>query len=196
MRDFPLRLQHSSGEVLSLERDRVLVGFASSNAAAEADQVLSELGLMAEEEVESYAPSTDPGVVRLVKPLNRTETRVWARTVDGTAFRASSFESPDRTIEWIAPVYRLEGQVHSEPFAVLAHVLLINAGTHQEDESFSELLDQYFEGLEPAARYPAVVQEEVIASVVGGDKAVAFLVVEPLDRSLGHVQKPAFLSLG
>jgi hypothetical protein len=40
------------------------------------------------------------------------------------------------------------------------------------------------------------VHEEVIASVVGGDKAVALLVAEPLDRSLGHVQEPAFLSLG
>src|SRR4028118_738908 len=110
MRDFPLRLQHSSGEVLSLERDRVLVGFASSNAAAEADHELPELRLTAGEQVAAYPPSTDPGVVRLVKPLNRTETRVWARTVDGTAFRASSFESPDPTIEWIAPGDALEGQ--------------------------------------------------------------------------------------
>src|SRR5215212_6418370 len=34
------------------------------------------------------------------------------------------------------------------------------------------------ERLEPAARYPAVVNEEVFAAFVGGNKAVAFIVVE------------------
>jgi hypothetical protein len=50
-----------------------------------------------------------------------------------------------------------------------------------------------FEGLEPATTYTAVVYEEVVSTVVGGDEAVALLVVEPLDRSLGHVPEPAFL---
>src|SRR5918994_886364 len=50
-----------------------------------------------------------------------------------------------------------------------------------------------FEGPEPAACYPAIVHEEVFASVVGLDEAVALLAVEPLDRSLGHVPKLAFL---
>jgi hypothetical protein len=141
MRDFPLRLQHSSGEITSLERDRVLVGFASPEAAAEADRVLSELGLMAEEEVELYRRDADRGV-RLMKPLNRTDTRVWARTVDGTAFRAGSFKPPEQIIEWIAPVYRLEAQEHSDPFAVLSHVLLIDVDPRQEDR-FLDSLDQY-----------------------------------------------------
>jgi hypothetical protein len=54
----------------------------------------------------------------------------------------------------------------------------------------------FFEGPEPAACYPAEVHEEVFATLIGGDEAVALLVVEPLDRSLGHIPKPAFLSLG
>jgi hypothetical protein len=41
-----------------------------------------------------------------------------------------------------------------------------------------------------------VVHEEVLASIIGGDKAVAFLAVEPLDRSLRHTLKLVFLSLG
>jgi hypothetical protein len=40
------------------------------------------------------------------------------------------------------------------------------------------------------------VHEQVVSSVVGGDEAITLLVVEPLDRSLGHVPEPAFLSLG
>jgi hypothetical protein len=39
------------------------------------------------------------------------------------------------------------------------------------------------------------VYERVISSIVGGDEAVALLIVEPLGRSLGHVLEPAFLSL-
>jgi hypothetical protein len=107
MRDFPLRLQSSSGQILSLERDRVLVGFANPEAAAEADRVLADLGLMIEEEVEPYRPDADRGIGP-TKPLNRSATDVWARTVDGTAFRAGSFIPPEQIIEWVGPVYRLE----------------------------------------------------------------------------------------
>ena len=38
-----------------------------------------------------------------------------------------------------------------------------------------------------------VCHKDVLATLVGGDKAVAFIIVEPLDRSLGHVLEPAFL---
>jgi hypothetical protein len=58
-------------------------------------------------------------------------------------------------------------------------------------------LGALFEGPEPAAAYPAVVHEEVFATFVRGDEAVALLVVEPLDRSLGHVLEARLsLSLG
>src|SRR5215213_10328319 len=45
----------------------------------------------------------------------------------------------------------------------------------------------FFKRLESAATYPAVMHEEVLATLVRGDKAVALLVVEPLNRSLGHM---------
>jgi hypothetical protein len=40
------------------------------------------------------------------------------------------------------------------------------------------------------------VHEEVFATVIRGDKAIAFIIVEPLDRSLGNVLELTFLSLG
>src|SRR5215212_727410 len=43
------------------------------------------------------------------------------------------------------------------------------------------------EALEAVAGYTRMVDEEVLATLVGGDEAVAFIVVEPLYRSLGHV---------
>src|SRR4028119_795208 len=53
-------------------------------------------------------------------------------------------------------------------------------------------LGTFVEGLEPLARYPAVMDEEVFATLVRGDKAVTLIVVEPLNRSLGHKQSPPF----
>src|SRR5215216_212364 len=50
--------------------------------------------------------------------------------------------------------------------------------------------------LETPAGYRAVVNEEVVSSLVRGDEAVALLAIEPLYRSLGHVMKPTFLYLG
>src|SRR4028119_493571 len=67
---------------------------------------------------------------------------------------------------------------------------LLTAGRLEGD------LGPLVEGLEPLARYPAVMDEEVVATLVRGDKAVALIVVEPLNRSLGHMLEPAFLSWG
>jgi hypothetical protein len=57
-------------------------------------------------------------------------------------------------------------------------------------------LGTLLERSKPATCYRAVVHEEIIAPVVGLYEAVTLIAVEPLDRSLGHVPKPAFLSLG
>src|SRR5919107_91752 len=48
------------------------------------------------------------------------------------------------------------------------------------------------EGLEALACYARVVHEEVLATLVRGDEAVALLVGKPLYRSLGHVWSPPF----
>jgi hypothetical protein len=54
----------------------------------------------------------------------------------------------------------------------------------------------FFEGLEPTSCYRAVVHEEVIASLIRLDEAVALLAVEPLDRSLGHEPEARLSFLG
>jgi len=43
------------------------------------------------------------------------------------------------------------------------------------------------EGLEAAPGYTRMVDEEVFATLIRGDEAVALLVAEPLNRSLGHI---------
>src|SRR5215211_148302 len=53
-------------------------------------------------------------------------------------------------------------------------------------------LGTLIEALEAVASYTTVVHEEIITALVGGDEAVAFLVVEPLYRSLGHIWSPPF----
>ena len=43
------------------------------------------------------------------------------------------------------------------------------------------------QGLEPVTLQRGKVDENVLASAVGGNKAIAFLVAEPLDSSLCHL---------
>src|ERR687890_844703 len=57
-------------------------------------------------------------------------------------------------------------------------------------------LGTLIEGLVTVTRYTAVVHEEILAALVRADEAVAFVIVEPLYRSLGHILEPTFLSWG
>src|SRR5215208_780095 len=76
----------------------------------------------------------------------------------------------------------------------LRNVLCLHAPSAL-DRLISNLL-AFFEGLEAAAGYARMVHEEVFSSIIRRNKAIAFLAVEPLNRSLGHVLKLVFLSLG
>src|SRR5215211_5755065 len=53
-------------------------------------------------------------------------------------------------------------------------------------------LGALIEALEAVTRYTAEVNEEVLATLIRGDEAVALIVVEPLYRSLGHGWSPPF----
>src|ERR671921_323920 len=55
-------------------------------------------------------------------------------------------------------------------------------------------LGALIEALEAVTRYARVVHEEVLATLVRGDEPVAFIVVEPLYRSLGHTWSPPFFT--
>src|SRR5215207_1940779 len=57
-------------------------------------------------------------------------------------------------------------------------------------------LGALIEALEAVACYARMVHEEILTTLVGGDEAIAFIVVEPLYRSLGHILEPTFLSWG
>jgi hypothetical protein len=53
------------------------------------------------------------------------------------------------------------------------------------------------EGLEPAALYAGVVDEEILAPLIRGDEAVALLLAEPLYRSfLGQLRSYARVTAG
>src|SRR5215213_5198013 len=57
-------------------------------------------------------------------------------------------------------------------------------------------LGTLLERLEAVAGYARVVHEEVLATLVRSDEAVAFIIAEPLYRSLGHIWSPPFVLLG
>src|SRR5215211_1115618 len=50
------------------------------------------------------------------------------------------------------------------------------------------------EALVAVAGYTRMVHEEILATLVRSDEAVALLVIEPLYRSLGHFWNPPFFS--
>src|SRR5215210_6728519 len=76
----------------------------------------------------------------------------------------------------------------------LRNVLCLHAPSAL-DRFVSHLL-AFFEGLEATTSYARVVHEEVFTSIIRRNKAIAFVAAKPLDRSLGHVLKLIFLSLG
>jgi hypothetical protein len=53
-----------------------------------------------------------------------------------------------------------------------------------------------FEGLEPCTLYTREVHKEVLTPIVWEDKAVALILTEPLNRSLGHTLSPPFFFWG
>src|SRR5215218_8388839 len=83
----------------------------------------------------------------------------------------------------------------SSASGALRNVLCLHAPSAL-DRLVSYLL-ALFEGLEAtSAGYACMVHEEVFASIIRCNKAIAFVAVEPFNRSLGHVPKLIFLSLG
>src|SRR5215218_5783672 len=55
-------------------------------------------------------------------------------------------------------------------------------------------LGALIEALEAITRYTAVMDEDVLATLIRGDEAVAFIITEPLYRSLGHTWSPPFFT--
>jgi hypothetical protein len=82
----------------------------------------------------------------------------------------------------------------ASPLRALRNVLSLHT-LSASDRLVSNLL-AFFEGPEATAYYARVVHEEVFASIIRRNEAVAFLAIEPLDRSLGLILKLVFLSLG
>jgi len=140
MQDFPLRLRHPNGQIMDLERDRVLVSLSSEPEAADIGSVLDRLGLVPEEDTdirEQQAMGRRPTGV-----LNRTRTRIWARTAEATANRASRFERTEG-IDWVAPVYRMDMQGRTEFLAVLPHVLLARLDPKQDHSATVKRLSEF-----------------------------------------------------
>src|SRR5829696_4270011 len=53
-------------------------------------------------------------------------------------------------------------------------------------------LGTLIEALEAVAGYARVVHENVLTTLLRSDEAVAFIIAEPLYRSLGHIWSPPF----
>jgi subtilisin family serine protease len=136
VKDFPIRIRHHSGAIMELERDRVLVGFGKGPKASSQDRTkaLEAIGLTAEDPVLPAAASNEPAEAA----VNHTDDRIWARTLDGSAFRPNRAAESDQ-LSWVAPVYRLPSAGRTELLSPLPHALLVRI---KNQDRRSELEDR------------------------------------------------------
>ena len=132
MMDFPLRLQHPSGQVMSLEGDKLLVSLKepTSPTAAPVTNILGELGLVALGDA-AFNPLARSDSPAGQEQINNTPTRIWTHTDDGRRVTADALAprlelaSVGDAVEWVAPVYSLQTNGRQELLSLLPDVLLI-----------------------------------------------------------------------
>jgi subtilisin family serine protease len=175
MPDFPLQLRHPSGQMMSLERDRVVVSLSSSPTRAAASNVLSELGLVLETGDETRGAGLAQGSAAPQVRVNHTASRFWTRTRDGTAFTAEKLtaaraSASGDSLEWVAPVYSFQAEGRTEYLALLPQVLVIKPRPGASSEDVSRHLKSF--GLE----------EDTERSKYLGDQRY-FVLDEPLEHT-------------
>jgi len=177
MKDFPLQLRHPSGQMMTLERDRVLVGLKAQGgaAAATASDVLSQLGLVLEPSEEPRGAGAARGPSAPEAAINHTATRFWTRTQDGTAFTENRLAQAmaagaASSLEWVAPVYSLQIQGRLELLSPLAHILILRPAAGKDRNEIADYLEAH--GLEA---------DQARSEYLGG--LLCCIVKEPLEHT-------------
>ena len=148
MKDFPLQLRHPSGQIMSLERDRVLVALKERPTKADASNLFDQLGLVLEPSEEPQGAGSARGGGKPQSTVNNTVKRFWTRIQDGTAFTASKLAEAltagaGTTLDWVAPVYSLQIQGRMELLSPLPHILLIRPNPHKNRDEVSKYLEDH-----------------------------------------------------
>lgn len=121
MIDFPSKLQHGSGETLSIDHTRRLLAIKESSSPGQIAKKLADTGFVLEDSGRGTPPAAR---------INHTDRRFWIRSADG----AGADENADRrlkeklgdTLDWIGPVYRSPRERGRAAFVCpLPNVLLV-----------------------------------------------------------------------
>lgn len=113
MKDFPEQITHSSGALMFLETNRLLLAFQKRVTRDRLERVLRELDLFLEEDVrDDTVPSGR---------VNHTDQRFWVQSrgpIDDDRYQQIERALRPLGLDWISPVYRLSSE--EGPQALLA----------------------------------------------------------------------------
>lgn len=124
MARFPLRLSHGTGRRMELDATRLLLAFLRETSVEDLRARLARIRLTLED-------AGDDADGRRMRRVNHTDTRVWVRSIEGEAIGegrlAQVREQFGDALDWIGPVYRLQGlpEGRESLLCPLPHVVLV-----------------------------------------------------------------------
>ncbi len=126
MKNFPSRLRHGSGRLMTLDRTRLMLSFKEPFKSADVDDILHLAGLDLEDrrlEANAYRKP-------FAQVVNHTNQRLWVRTAAGKPIEQMQFDEIEKRLQdkldLIEPVYRLAGsENHYGLLCPLSNVLVL-----------------------------------------------------------------------
>lgn len=197
MPNFPRELAIEKNRTLLLEPSILLLCFSEKVNRERLTASLKKLNL---EVVDN------PGVTHAKGPLiNNTNTRIWVRTVDGSAVTADQYGALAKlsSLEWIGPAYQVPGTRQSDIVCVLPHALIVEfrAGVPsvemgaglQEVAQRSAMLNgrHYFEVSNPMQQN-ALVLKDVLLKQFGDQVAAIYFDRMPMISPLAFTPNDTY----
>lgn len=104
MKNFPQQMPHSSGALLFLDTNRLLLAFQKPVARKEIERLVKALDLSLEADTQDKSASSER--------VNHTDKRFWVLSrlpIDEARYQKITDAATQLGLDWIGPVYRLSG---------------------------------------------------------------------------------------
>lgn len=145
MTTFPSTLLHGGGTRMALDRSRLLVAFREPTNVDAAERLFEPAGLKPER-----PPQAAEKDIRAPNLINHTPNYVWAKTASGKPLDSKGITELGKLlegrVEWLGPVYRLEGTKGLDGLLCpLPHVLIIKglSAAPPQDKDLAAAVKRY-----------------------------------------------------